>query len=213
MSDDSQREVPPPKDPSKVFAIAGLYYQGLTVPEDKAKAAALYQLSADRGYEQAMVRYGIMLMEGDGVEQDYVEAAKYIKMAADRGNANAMFLLATMYTDGKGVDRIPHMAAHYCYEAAMGGNLGAMVELAIWYRDGLNYIKKDMKQCLYWLIKASLEKYPPAMYELGCMYAFGESVERDVENGKALLQHAALAGDPDAEEALVVLEVGGCQRP
>jgi len=208
-----QGEVPPPKDPSKVFAIAGLYYQGLTVPEDKVKASQLYELSADRGYAPAMVRLGIMKMEGDGIEQDDVGATALFQRAADAGNSNGMFLLALRYADGIGIPQDCEMAAKWCFEAAKAGSHGAMVELAIWFRDGKNHVRVDMEQCLYWLIKASLDEYPNALYELGCMYAFGESVVKDVENGKHLLQHAVLRGDDDAADALKALDAGASERP
>ena len=213
VPDTPQGEVPPPKDPSKVFAIAGLYYQGLTVPEDKAKAAQLYELSADRGYAPAMVRLGIMRMEGDGVEKDDVAATALFRRAAVAGSADGMFMLALRYKDGVGVDQNPDEAARWCFEAAKAGSHGAMVELAIWFRDGDNHVVRDMEQCLYWLFKASLDKYPSALYELGCMYAFGESVKRDVENGRHLLQHAVLNGDSDAAEALEALDAGATERP
>ncbi|MCQ2079836.1 MAG: sel1 repeat family protein [archaeon] len=197
----------------KIHTVANLYFQGLVVTQDKRRAAELYGTAADRGYVQAMLRMGIMLMEGDGIEQDYREAAKYFLRASERGNADAMYLLALLYADGKGVDRIPSQAAHWLFEAAKGGSHGAMVELAIWLRDGENYIQTDREQRVYWLMKACLDNYAPAMYELGCMYAFGESVKKDVENAKLLLRHAVLHGDEDAQEALDALENGATQRP
>lgn len=200
-------------DAEKIHTIANLYYQGLTVKENKTVAAELYGKAADRGYVQSMLRLGIMYMYGDGIGQDYREAAKLLRKASDRGNADAGFLLATLYTDGKGVDRIPAEAAKLCHEAAMGGSHGAMVELAIWYRDGINYIQRDIQKCVAWLMKASLDGYPNAMYELGCMYAFGESVKKDEKNGRYLLMHAIEAGDSDAKKALDALDNGAGHRP
>lgn len=197
----------------KIHTVANLYFQGLVVKEDKARAAELYEMAADKGYVQAMLRMGIMLMEGDGVEQNYFEAAKYFKRASERGNADAMYLLALFYADGKGVDRIPHEAAHWLFESAKAGSHGAMVELAIWMRDGENYVQKDIKQAVYWLMKACLDEYAPAMYELGCMYAFGESVKKDETNGRYLLTHAMYAGDLDAAAAIKALDEGKTERP
>ena len=207
------REVPPPKDPGDLYVLGGMYYQGITVPVDKEKAAVLYRMSADRGNEDAMVRLGIILMTGDGTEQDYLEASVYFRMAADRGNRDGKYFLAHLYTLGKGVDRNPVEAVRLCMESAADGCTGAMTELARWYRDGTNYVDKSLAKCIYWLKKACDEKYPEALYELGAMYAFGEGVTKDAENGRILLEYASAAGDRDAEECLEALKEGKTQRP
>lgn len=207
------REVPPPKNRGDLYVLGGMYYQGLTVPVDKEKAAALYRMSADRGNEEAMVRLGIMLMTGDGTEQDYLEASKYFRMASERGNYDAKYFLALLYSRGRGVDRNPVEAVKLCLESAAGGCSGAMVELARWYRDGSNYLDTDLGKCVHWLKRACDAGYAEAMYELGAMYAFGEGVTKDERNGKILLEYAAGYGDADAEECLKALDEGKTQRP
>ena len=210
---DENREVPPPKDPGDLYVLGGMYFQGLTVPVDKEKAGVLYRMSADKGNEDAMVRLGIMLMTGDGIEQDYLEASKYFRMAADRGNNDAKYFLANLYSRGKGVDRNPVEAVKLCRESAANGCTGAMVEIARWYRDGTNYLDRDLAKCMYWLRKACDEKYAEALYEMGAMYAFGEGVTKDEENGRILLEYAAKYGDEDAEECLKALDEGRTERP
>ena len=47
-------------------------------------------MSADKGDTQSMLRYALMLNDGDGVNVDRNEAARYLKMAADQGNPDAI---------------------------------------------------------------------------------------------------------------------------
>lgn len=207
------REIPPPKDPNDLYVLGGMYYQGITVPVDKEKAAALYRMSADGGNADAMVRLGIIYMTGDGLEQDYLEASKLFRRAADRGNTDGEYLLATLYSRGKGVDRNPIEAVKLCMHAAAEGCTGAMTELAVWYREGRNYMDVSVAKCIYWLNKAAEKKYPEALYELGAMYCFGEGVKKDVENGRVLLEYAAKYGDEDAKDCLDALDAGATERP
>ncbi|MGI6009582.1 MAG: tetratricopeptide repeat protein [Methanomethylophilus sp.] len=207
------REVPPPSDPGDLYVLGGMYFQGITVPVDKPKAAALYRMSADKGNDDAMVRLGIMLMTGDGVEQDYREASKLFMRAKGRGNADAEYLLSSLYSRGKGIDYNPIEAVKLCMHSAALGCVGAMCQLGKWYRDGENYMDVDMAKAVYWLKKAAEQNYSEALYELGCMFAFGEKVQKDVENGRTLLEYADKYGDPDAKAALEALERGEERRP
>ena len=210
---DSAREIPPPSDPGDLYVLGGVYYQGIGVPVDKEKAAALYRMSADKGNADAMVRLGIILMTGDGAEQDYREASKLFRRAADRGNADAEYLLSSLYSRGKGVDRNPIEAVKLCLHAAAEGCTGAMCQMGKWYRDGENCVDRDMAKAVYWLKQAAEKKDAEALYELGCMFAFGEGVEKDEANGRTLLRYADMYGDPDAAGALEALDGGMDRRP
>ena len=151
QSSDSTSEVPPPSDPGDLYVLGGVYFQGIGVPVDKEKAAALYRMSADKGNTDAMVRLGIILMTGDGLEQDYREASKLFRRAADRGSADGEFLLSTLYSRGKGVDYNPVEAVKLCLHAAAEGCTGAMCQMGKWYRDGDNFVDRDMAKAVYWL--------------------------------------------------------------
>lgn len=210
---DADREIPPPSDPSELYVLGGMYFQGITVPVDKEKAVILYTMSAEKGYVDSMVRLGIIYMTGDGAEQDYLRAAKLFDRAAQKGNTDAMFLLSTLYSRGMGVDRNPPLAVKLCSQASREGCVGAMVELARWYRDGSNMLEKNTDACVSLLKQAADEKYSEALYELGCMFCFGEDVEKDESNGRILLRYAVEYGDEDAQEALDALDAGATERP
>ncbi|AGI47786.1 Sel1 repeat protein [Thermoplasmatales archaeon BRNA1] len=199
-------------DPGKLYVYAGMYFQGITVPVDKEKAVRLYRMSAEKGNIDAQVRLGIIYMTGDGAEKDYSESFKWFKLASDRGNPDAEYFASLMYSRGWGTEKNPSEAVRLCYLAADSGCTGAMVEIAKWYRDGENLLAKSTDLCLAWLRRAADREYPDALYELGCMYSFGEGVEKDVKTGRILLEYAKRFGDEDAGEALEALERGMSER-
>ncbi len=68
-------------------ALAGLYRQGLGVPRDAARAAALYRRAGLAGHVIAQVNLGEMLAQGIGVARDPGRAWAWLRRAADGGNA------------------------------------------------------------------------------------------------------------------------------
>lgn len=207
------REVPAPSDPADLFLLGNVYYQGIRVAVDKAKAAALYGLAADKGHPEAALRLGIMQMSGDGIPADPAAAAFRFGQAAQADNADASYFLAVLYARGQGVAQNDAEAVRLCILAANAGCHGAQVELGKWYRDGLHLLPRDPDQALGWIRKAADDEYADALYELGAMYAFGEGVERDLKTGRFLLKFAAGKGDEDAKAALLALAQGAKQRP
>ncbi len=68
-------------------ALAGLYRQGLGVPRDAARAAALYRRAGLAGHVIALANLGEMLAQGIGVPRDPGRAWAWLRRAADGGNA------------------------------------------------------------------------------------------------------------------------------
>ena len=68
-------------------ALAGLYRQGLGVPRDAARAAALYRRAGLAGHVIAQANLGEMLARGEGVARDPVRAWAWSRLAAEGGNA------------------------------------------------------------------------------------------------------------------------------
>ena len=72
-----------------IFAQVSLglrYMQGDGVPQDPAKAAALYRVAAERGSSVAQFHLGLAYRSGKGVEQDDAEANEWFRRAADQGD-------------------------------------------------------------------------------------------------------------------------------
>ena len=60
--------------------------------ESKAGAVKYIKGAADKGHTKANLKYGEILLEGNGVKSNIKEALKYLKYAADNGKKQAMFL-------------------------------------------------------------------------------------------------------------------------
>lgn len=74
-------------DVDATAALAGLYRQGLGVPRDGARAAALYRRAGLGGHVIAQANLGEMLAQGVGVARDPGRAWAWLRRAADGGNA------------------------------------------------------------------------------------------------------------------------------
>ncbi|MDD2626218.1 MAG: tetratricopeptide repeat protein [Candidatus Methanomethylophilus sp.] len=207
------REVPPPKYPGDLYVLGRMYYQGMSVPVDKAKAAALFGLAADQGNPEAQLHLGLMFMLGDGVPEDPEKAATLFGDSFQQGNSDAAYFLALLYAGGRGLPANDAEAVRLCTLAANAGCRGAQVELAKWYRAGQHLLPQNMNQALIWLKKAAAAGYADALYELGCMLFFGEGMLRDQKNGRMFLEAAAAHGDTDASHTLNAIGHGAKARP
>ena len=83
-------------DPDAMFDLAQAYRLGRGVPEDLAKAEALYAQAAAKGHVQAADTYGLMLFQ-DGRR---TVALPYIEDAARRGDPRSEYLLGIAHFNG-----------------------------------------------------------------------------------------------------------------
>lgn len=111
------------------------------------------------------------------------------------------------------MDPDPEEAVRLCHMSAEEGCAAAMLELGLWTIGGRFGLEASVDIALKWMMMAVDREYPDALYEVGCMYAFGEKVPKDETYGRVLLRSAAAFGDPDAQEALEASERGESQRP
>ena len=68
-------------------ALAGLYRQGLGVPRDAARAAALYRRAGLAGHVMSQANLGEMLSKGEGISHSEILAFSWFRLAAEGGNA------------------------------------------------------------------------------------------------------------------------------
>jgi cell division protein FtsN len=83
-------------DPDAMFNLAQAYRLGRGVPQDMAKAEALYARAAAKGHLQAADTYGLMLFQ-DGRRE---AALPYIEDAARRGDPRSEYLLGIARFNG-----------------------------------------------------------------------------------------------------------------
>lgn len=77
-----------PLSPNRALVLANLYYVGLGVAQDFAKASELYEHAALRGNAAAQYNLGLLYHHGLGVEQDRVQAAAWF-LLADSGDISS----------------------------------------------------------------------------------------------------------------------------
>ena len=86
-------------------------------------------MSIEKGNDDAMLNYAIMLNNGDGVPVNKSEAIKYFKMSIEKGNDDAMLNYAIMLNNGDGVPVNKSEAIKYYKMSADKGNKKAIHRL------------------------------------------------------------------------------------
>lgn len=69
------------------------------------QAAAIFQQSAEKGFDKGQYNLGWMYYSGQGVRQSYRQAAYWYRRAAEQGYADAQFNLGVAYYNGSGVPK------------------------------------------------------------------------------------------------------------
>lgn len=83
------------------FALGGMYYGGVDVPEDHEEGIRWVGLAAEQGHAEAQFVLGVMYYNGEGVPQNDAEGILWIGMAAEQGHAQAQLVLGQMYLVGE----------------------------------------------------------------------------------------------------------------
>ncbi|MFM5955499.1 MAG: SPOR domain-containing protein [Novosphingobium sp.] len=87
-------------DGDALFNLGQAYKLGKGVPQDMAKAEALFGRAALLGHLQAADNYGLLLFQ----RGDKARALPYVRAASDRGDPRAQYLLGIMHFNG---DMVP----------------------------------------------------------------------------------------------------------
>src|SRR5262249_34346245 len=118
----------------------------LFVPQDKARAEALYRKAAEQGYDRA--QYAL----ADLAPSD-AEAVFWYRKAADQGYAPADDELGRDYEEGWGVREDYTQAVAWYRKAAAKDYMEALESLGEMYEQGRG-VPKDLPQAIDWYRKA-----------------------------------------------------------
>lgn len=104
--------------------MLGLYHaEGLGgLPQDAAKAVALYRQAAIQEDREAQCNLGTAYAMGEGADKDYATAVVWFRASALQGNTTAMVNLARCYLHGLGTDADPDQAKAWLQKAAERGS-------------------------------------------------------------------------------------------
>ena len=121
------------------FYLLGQTFQdGIDAYEggDYATAAEIVEPFAYGGNGQAMLLFGTLYENGNGVPQDYAEAVNWFRLASEQGMASAQFMLGWMYQQGDGVPQDYAEAVNWYRMAAKQGEAWAQNSLGVMYGKG-----------------------------------------------------------------------------
>jgi hypothetical protein len=188
-------------DANAQFFLGAMYYEGLGVPKNAAKAVEWYQKAAAQGNASAQFNLGAMYYGGVGVPKDAVKAVEWFQKAAAQGNASAQFSLGVMYTKGEGMPEDAAKAVEWFQKAAAQGNASAQFNLGAMYYGGVG-VPKDAVKAAEWYQKAAAQGNASAQHNLGLMYVNGEGVPKNAAKAVEWFQKAAAQGDVKAQAFL-----------
>ena len=184
--------------------LGSLYYSGIGVERNQAKAAILFQKAADLGNNEARVNLAFILISGNGVEAQPAKAMDLFAQAAADDNLTAKFMLGYAYYTGKLRPQDYKKAAEMIRAAAADFDEAQYV-LAVMYMSGLG-LPQNYGNAVKYLRQAVAQGNVEAMTALGDILARGEKYNQDLFTAHVMFNLAAVRGAPGAAEKRRVLE-------
>jgi TPR repeat protein len=158
------------------------------------QVAAFLLAAAEQGAVAAQLRYGQILLDGQGVARDPAAALDWFGRAARAGDPMAMNMVGRCLEQGWGCRRDPTLAAAWFEAAALRGldwglyNYATLAALG----DG---IPQDRARALDWFERAAAQGHAKSFNMIGGFHEDGWVVPRDRERARALYRRGAEAGD------------------
>ena len=180
---------------------------------DPAEAALWVRSAAEYGVPAAQLRYGRMLLEGNGVDRDERAAFLWFTRAGDRGDDEALNMVGRCYENGWGTPVDFAQAVVHYRRSAEGGHAWGEYNLGNLLFDGRG-VPQDLEKALQWYLRAAARGHGRAMnlaarcFEegWGCTRSSTEAVQwyrRSAETGyfRAQFNYAVLLVEGGAAEA------------
>ena len=131
--------------------LAGFYYDGEGVEQDKDKAIELLKESAELSSAVGQFGLGDCYFHGDGINQDYGKAIDLWQKAAEQNHVEAQFNLGLCYYEGSGgVTKDFATAAKWWEKAAVQGFADAQRDLGLCYEEGKGVVQNHEKAVELW---------------------------------------------------------------
>ncbi len=183
-------------------------------PEKEVETKNYFKTSAELGHVEGQVSYGNCCLQGYGMERDSIQAVYWYKQAALQNHVGAMQVLPFYYYDAHENDstilwgtksecrdstNIQYIvgAAYYVKEDYENAEVWWKKSASQKYPDALwsmyclcGVHKADSVLAFDYLKQAVDAKYPDALNDMGCNYANGDMVEKNIEKAKELFQEA-----------------------
>jgi len=190
----------------------------------QVNAAALFQQSADQGYDLAQYALGHAYLNGEGVTQDSEAGLGWLTKAGDQGLFDAQFDLAEFYRNRNGSRAdIAKAAEWYSRAAEQGDRYSAVMKNALLvqadpdgegrkiHADSLaqadraygyysgSGVDRDLVQAAESFREAAMLGNATAQWMLARMYRDGEGLDRELEQSLSWMTIASELGHPNAQ--------------
>lgn len=196
--------------PDALFNLAGLYEDGLGVPQDHARAIDLYRQGANAGSALAAYRLGLFYANGAIVPIDEDQARRYFEMAApDLADARDWLVrlggdaapdplarAESLIAEGK-----TEQGAMALEDLADQGHIRARTKLAYLYESGKG-VARDIEKAADLLGESAADGDAEAQYAFAVMLLSGAASEQDPDLARHWLTQAAAQGHGGAKQAL-----------
>lgn len=160
-------------DAARVLHARGLLAYGVGGDATNARAVALLEGPALRGYPAAQFVLGSLYDAGTAVKKNDFEAATWYFRAAARGDDDAAFAIAKFYRDGRAVQQSSQDALRFLSRGAYS-NPAAMNALA----ESETASNRAVARTIL-LTRAARRGFRMAQFHLGEAYANGVGVAKD----------------------------------
>ena len=184
-----------------------------SAPQAPAEAISWFERAAGAGNTNAQLQLGTLYLEGKLVPEDPGKAIRWFGAALENGEIMA---LRPMLEAREATTR-PQTGIAQLQEQSSRGDPEARHELASRYFNGRG-VERDRDQAMQLLREAAGKGYPPAQYDLGMTYAYGDSPDlatalewirkaagqRYAKAQYALGQAAAEGWESDPDDAIAV---------
>jgi len=155
-------------DAESQFISGGMYYKGLGVEKDYAKAFQLLHEAALNGKSSSVSQKIIAqsFMHGTVVPRDYDMALKWYTLSAKNGNSEAQNELAYMYFTGNGVEQDIEKGTSMFLTSAYNGSPTSQYNVGIIYYSYNGLGKVDLRKAYAWIAISAKNGYQPAITAL-----------------------------------------------
>jgi uncharacterized protein len=175
-------------------AILGvLYYNGLGVTKDTARAATLARKACDGGYSGGCRNLGIYYFGGNGVDKDPAQAAALFRTACDAGDAHGCGWLGNLLLSGTGIARDPVQGLAVSRKACNGGDAQGCTDAGVTYENGFG-VEKDYAQAAGFYQKGCDGGSAAGCSDLGTLYELGNGVAKDPAQAMAFFRKGCDGG-------------------
>jgi TPR repeat protein len=198
-------------NPDSMSGLSRVYAIGIGVEKDEPKALALLQKAAATGDGNSLVNISLLHLQGKlGLPKNASEAAKLLQIFADSGvHPAAQVFMGLIVVDREKkltTDATAYFASAIEKLERLSGQDSAEAKLTLagCYRFGLG-VTKDLGKAFGLYSKAAEHNLIAAIAQKGTALTEGAGTEKNVPEGKKLLERASAMGSDEADKALAKL--------